>query len=204
MKNSFILLLLLASFTSEVGAFLKSGGEKSWLTLDLFHQSRALPLGNAFVRSPFDPGLQLSHHRSRWGSRAITGGTVIQAGYSQFDRLFWAVNLGGGIEATWKNHSGFFSNYAVRLDYERLFTGSNHFVLENGRYTQKTDYGRSYLRITPMDLSIGYSPKALRELGVIPAVRFAWALDVPLYSGDKPSIWSYTQLGLSINWMIGG
>lgn len=49
-KNPFILLLLLASFSSEVGAFPKLGGEQSWLTLDFFHQSCALPLG---LMAPF-------------------------------------------------------------------------------------------------------------------------------------------------------
>lgn len=169
----------------------------------MFHQSRALPVGDAFVRFPFNPGFQGAHHRVWFGKDELCGGTTLQAGYSQFDRLFWAVNLGGGIEGIWRTGSGFYTNLGFRLEYERLFTGSNNFVLENDSYKQKTDAGRGYLRLTPIDLAVGYSPQFLREAGIIPALRFAWALDLPLFGGESPTPWSYTQLGLSINWKIG-
>lgn len=204
MKKSFIIMLLLVSLIAQASAFPGLSGKTRWLTLDVFHQSRALPLGDALVRGAYNPGFQLSYHCTRWGTKNLTGGTIIQAGYTQFDRLFWAGHLGGGIEASWKHRLGFSSSYAIRLDYQRLFTGSNHFVLEDGRYTRTTDNGRGYLRVTPLDISVGYSPKALRELGFVPAVRFAWALDVPLYDGNKPAVWSYTHLGISIRYYLGG
>lgn len=203
-KILFFIFMLIMSAPNLAGSFPKLVGDKTWLTFDVYHQSRALPVGDKFVRFPLNPGFQTTYHRIWLGKEALTGGTTLQAGYSQFDRLFWSMHLGGGIEATWKTQSGFYSYYAIRLDYERLFTGNNNFVLDNGRYEQKTDTGRGYLRMTPVDISIGYSPKALRGLGIIPAVRFAWTLDLPLYGGDEPQPWSYTQLGLSINWMIGG
>jgi hypothetical protein len=203
-KAIFFLVMLILSASGQAHSDPKWGKGATWLTLDIYHLSRALPVGDKFVRFPFNPGFQATYHRTWLGKGSLIGGTTIQAGYSQFDRLFWSMHLGGGIEATWKTQSGFFSNYAIRLDYERLFTGSNNFVLDNGSYKQKTDTGRGYLRITPVDISIGYSLKALRELGLVPAVRFAWALDLPLYGREEPQAWSYTQLGLSINWMIGG
>jgi len=86
------------------------------------------------------------------------------------------------------------------LDYARAFTGSNNFVLEDGRYTQQTDAGRSFLRITPVDLALGFSPEALQRLGIVPALRFAWLVDSPLYESDDASPWSYTTLGLSVLW----
>lgn len=176
----------------------------SWWTLDIFHQSRALPLGDRLVRTPFNAGYQVSYHYSLLGSGSLRGAGTLQAGYTRFDQLFWAVNIGGGIESVWNSKTGFYAAYALRLDYERIFTGNNNFELENGRYKQKTDTGRSYLRITPLDLSLGYASSVLREAGLMPALRFAWLFDVPLYGGDDPNPWSYTQIGLSINWMIGG
>ncbi len=203
-KVIFILMMFIVCLSGQAYSNSQYAADNSWLTLDIFHQSRALPLGDAFVRFPFNPGFQAGYHRVWLGKGSLTGGTVIQGGYSEFDRLFWAMNLGGGIEATWRTRNGFYSNYAIRLEYERLFTGNNHFVLEKGRYQQKTDNGRGYLRIAPLDLSFGYAPEVLRKMGIIPAIRFAWALDLPLYNGDEPPAWSYTQLGFSINWMIGG
>lgn len=203
-KLIFFLFMLILSASSQAYSNPQWGKGATWLTLDIYHQSRALPVIDKFARFPFNPGFQASYHRIWLGKGSLTSGTSIQAGYSQFDRLFWSALLGGGIEATLKTHSGFYSNFAICLDYERLFTGSNNFVLENGSYKQKTDIGRGFLRITPVDISIGYSPKALRELGLVPAVRFAWALDLPIYEGEQPQAWSYTQLGLSINLMIGG
>jgi hypothetical protein len=72
--------------------------DNTWLTLDIYHLSRALPVGDKFVRFPFNPGFQATYHRIWLGEGALTGGTTLQAGYSQFDRLFWAMHLGGGME----------------------------------------------------------------------------------------------------------
>lgn len=203
-KSLFFLIMLILVISSQTASSPKLPNDQSWLTLDIYHQSRALPMGDQLLRFPFNPGFQAAYHRIWLGEKMLTGGTTLQAGYSGFDRLFWSLNLGAGIEGTWRTRSGFFSNYAIRFDYNRLFTGSNHFVLENGSYKQATDAGRGYLRMTPVDISIGYAPKFIRESGLIPAIRFAWALDVPLYGGEEPPIWSYTQLGFSINWFIGG
>ncbi|MBD3225415.1 MAG: hypothetical protein GF313_11830 [Caldithrix sp.] len=203
-KTIAVLLILMMWGAGNAKNFSFAPANNSWWSLDIFHQSRALPPGDRFVRAPMNPGYQLSHHHSLLGSRSLRGAGTLQAGYTRFDQLFWAVTIGTGIEGVWNSQSGFYAAFALRLDYERIFTGNNNFELENGRYKQKTDTGRSYLQITPLDLSIGYAPPILRSAGLIPALRFAWQLDVPLYGGDDPNPWSYTQLGLSINWMIGG
>lgn len=193
-KLIILLLILVIGASSQAGPFPKLIGEKSWLALDIYHQSRALPLGDRFIRFPFNPGLQATYRRVWLGKGELTGGsTTIQGGYSQFDLLFWTMHLGGGLGATWKSQSGIFSNYAIRLDYERLFTGSNNFELEKTSYKQSTDTGRGYLCVIPIDFSIGYSPRVARELGIIPALRFAWAVDLPLYKGKETLAWSYTK-----------
>jgi hypothetical protein len=56
------------------------------------------------------------------------------------------------------------------------------------------------LRVTLVDLALGYSPRALRRLGFTPAIRYAWMLDLPLYENDDANPWSYTAFGLSVFW----
>ena len=93
-KFLIFIFMLMISVANQAGSFPKLVGEKSWLTLDMYHQSRALPIGDRFVRFPFNPGLQATYHRIMLGKEALTGGTTLQAGYSQFDRLFWSIHLG--------------------------------------------------------------------------------------------------------------
>ncbi len=203
-KIVFIIIMLGMGNLAIAQTFTPVPAQNSWWTVDLFHQSRRLPLGDRFLKTPVNPGLQIRYHQTVLGSGSLKGAGLVQAGYLQFDQLFRAVNIGGGGEAVWKSESGFYASYILAFDYQRIFTGNNNFEWINGRYKQKTDRGRSYLRITPVDISIGYAPRILQKSGIIPALRYAWLFDIPLYGGDDPNPWSYTQFGLSINWIIGG
>ncbi|MEO8179519.1 MAG: hypothetical protein ABI895_11870 [Deltaproteobacteria bacterium] len=100
--------------------------------------------------------------------------------------------------------SGLYLGLGLRLDYARIFTGSNNFVWDDGRYRQVTDGGRGFLRATLVDLTLGYSPKALRDLGIVPALRYAWMAELPIYANTDANLWSYTVFGPSVLWMWGG
>jgi hypothetical protein len=172
---------------------------QQWLSLELGQVSRSMPLADP-IGDAVNPSLQLSYHRNVLGSSALGAGLTFQAGTLSYDELLFAASLGTGIEATLRLRFGLFAAFGLRLDYARAFTGSNNFELEGGSYRQQTDWGRSFLRITPVDLSIGYSPRALQRLGLIPALRVAWLLDAPLYESDGANPWSYTVLGMSVLW----
>jgi hypothetical protein len=170
-----------------------------WASLDVFHLSRTLPSLSRIVESPLNPGLRGRYHRA-WFGKAVTGGSSLQAGFTSFDQLFWSLSLGAGFEGVWRTASGVYASLGLRLDYERLFTGNNHFEMENGRYRQTTDPGRGFLRLTVADLTGGYSPKLLRELGLVPALRYAWVAQLPLYANEDANPWSYTEFGVTLLW----
>ena len=196
MKKFVLIFLVLTTFGAQAAP-------SSWWSVDIYQFSRAIPAVDAMARGPLNPGVQISYHQQRWGDGPLTAGWVAQGGFAQFDKLFATAHLGTGLEAVWQAPFGVFGAMALRLDYSRLYTGTNHFVLQKNAYVQKTDPGRGYLRLTPVDFSIGISPTD-RFLGLAPALRFAWSLDVPLYAGDEPQTWSYTQLGIAIHWQTGG
>jgi hypothetical protein len=172
---------------------------RDWAALDLYHLSRSLPALGTIVDTPINPGVQVSYHHA-WFGRRVTGGTTLQAGVVGFDELFWSLSTGAGFEGVWRTDSGFYSALGLRVDYARLFTGSNNFEFEDGRYRQATDSGRSFLRITLADLYLGFSPALLRRVGVVPALRYAWLVDLPLYANEDANPWSYTQFGPSLLW----
>lgn len=153
---------------------------------------------------PINPGVQLGYHRNLFGRDALGAGASVQAAVLGFDALFWSLSVGLGIEGTYRTRGGFFSALGLRLDYAQVFTGSNHFVHEDGRYRQQTDGGRGHLRISPLDLALGYSPDFLQRWGIVPALRFAWSLELPLYANEGATTWSYTALGVSVLWMWDG
>jgi hypothetical protein len=175
---------------------------RDWLSLDFFHLSRTLPSLGRTIETPINPGLQVSYHHA-WFGKTVTGGTLFQAAFTSFDELFWSLSAGGGFEGVWRTDSGFYAGLGLRVDYERIFTGTNNFVFDEGRYRQSTDGGRGFLRVTVADLSFGYSPKFLRRLGLVPALRYAWAVDLPLYANDGANPWSYTEFGPTVLWMWG-
>lgn len=191
-------ILLAASLTTSTA--LDPMRAPQWIELDLFHVSRTLPDISNTLSDEVNPGLQLSYHRNVVGAGTFGGGFSFQAGYFSFDQLLFALSLGGGAEGTVRTTWGFFAALGLRLDYARAFTGSNNFVHENGAYHQETDGGRGFLRISPIDLVLGYSPAALQRLGLVPALRFAWLVDEPLYESDDANSWSYTTFGLSVLW----
>jgi hypothetical protein len=176
---------------------------RDWLSLDVYHVSRSLPSVTRTLETPLNPGLQAGYHHA-WFGRALTGGTSLQASFISFDELFWSLACGAGFEGIWRTRSGLFAGLGLRVDYARLFTGSNNFVFEDDRYRQETDSGRSFLRVTLLDLSLGFSPKPLRRLGIVPALRYAWLADLPLYENHDANPWSYTAFGPSVLWMWGG
>lgn len=173
---------------------------RDWLSLDVYHVSRSLPSLSRTIETPINPGLQMGYHHA-WFGRAVSGGTSAQAALFSFDQVFWSLSAGTGFEGIWRTNSGLFAGLGLRFDYARIFTGNNNFVFEDGRYRQETDPGRSFLRITLADLSLGYSPSALRRLGLVPALRYAWLVDIPLYENDGANPWSYTLFGPSLLWM---
>ena len=135
---------------------------RDWAALDLYHLSRSLPALGTIVDTPINPGVQVSYHHA-WFGRRVTGGTTLQAGVVGFDELFWSLSTGAGFEGVWRTDSGFYSALGLRVDYARLFTGSNNFEFEDGRYRQATDSGRSFLRITLADLYLGFSRPMSRD-----------------------------------------
>jgi hypothetical protein len=172
---------------------------RNWVSLDLHHQSRALPSFGRTLETPLNPGFQARYHHV-WFGRAVSAGSTANLGFSTFDRLFWSVAAGVGFEGVWRTRSGFYTRLGLHFDYARLFTGSNNFEFEDGRYRQRTDHGRGFLRVTIADLAFGYSPAALRRWGLIPALRYAWMVDLPLYENEEANPWSYTVFGLSVSW----
>lgn len=205
MNKTLLTIIMLCIWNmADAQPFTLMPAQNSWWTFDLFHQSRTLPAAERMLERPVNPGYQVRYHHTLLGQGSLKGAGVVQAAYTSFDQLFRAVTVGGGGEAVWKSESGFYASYILAFDYERIFTGNNNFEWINGRYKQKTDRGRSCLRITPVDISVGYAPRILQKAGIIPALRYAWLFDIPLYGGDDSNPWSYTQFGLSINWIIGG
>lgn len=194
-----VLAMIIASPVAVNVADPSARPARDWLAFDLFHLSRTLPALSRTLESPLNPGLRASYHHA-WLGSSFTAGTSLQASVLSFDELFWSVAAGVGLEGVWRSDSGVLVSLGLRCDYGRLFTGGNNFVLEDGRYRQDTDAGRGFLRVTPVDLMLGYSPRALRALGVIPALRYAWVVDIPWYSNDDATAWSYTELGLSVLW----
>jgi hypothetical protein len=175
-----------------------------WFSLDLAHLSRSLPAFDRTIDVPLNPALQLGYHRRLLGRGALSAAFSLQAGFEQFDRLFWELFAGGGLEGVYRSRLGLFSALGFRLDLARAFTGRNHFILEGSRYAQKRDAGRGFLRVSLIDLTAGYSPELLRRWGIVPALRYAWTLEAPLYTNTGGTTWSYTTFGLSILWMWGG
>jgi hypothetical protein len=191
-------ILLGASLTTAVP--LDPMRAPQWVELDLFHVSRTFPSFSGLLDDDVNPGIQLGYHRNVIGGGTFGGGFSFQAGYFSFDQLLFALSLGSGLEGTARTTWGLFAALGLRLDYARAFTGSNNFVHERGSYRQETDAGRGFLRISPVDLTLGYSPPALQRLGLVPALRFAWLVDAPLYESDDANSWSYTTFGLSVVW----
>jgi hypothetical protein len=172
---------------------------QQWVALDVAHLSRTLPAFDRMVETPLNPTLQLSYHRNVFGE-TLGAGFAFQTSVASFDQLFWSLALGTGIESTYRPSFGLFAQLGLRLDYVRAFTGSNNFVHERGEYRQETSAGRGFLRVSPLDVALGYAPPALHRLDIIPALRFTWMLDLPLYENDGANPWSYTSLGVSVLW----
>lgn len=194
-----LLAIIMASPVAANVAAAPAPPARDWLALDVFHLSRTLPALSRTLESPLNPGLRASYHHA-WLGSALTAGTSLQASVVSFDELFWSVAAGVGLEGVWRSDAGFLVSLGLRCDYGRIFTGDNNFVLEDGRYRQSSDVGRGFLRATPVDLMLGYSPSALRALGIIPALRYAWVVDIPWYANDDATTWSYTEFGLSVLW----
>lgn len=200
----------LATFLVLMTPTLTSGPESDdpmrathWLSAELGHLSRTLPAVTRAVETPLNPAVRVAYHRRLVGRGAFSGGFSLQGGFEGFDQLFWSLSSGGGLEGVYRGSSGLFSAVALRLDYARAFTGNNHFVAANGRYVQKTDPGRGFLRMTLADVTLGYSPSVLRRRGVVPAFHYGWMLETPLYANDGANPWSYTTFGVSVLWMLG-
>lgn len=176
---------------------------RDWVALDVFHLSRTLPALDRVVDAPLNPGFRLSHHHA-WFGRRLSGGTTLQTSFSSFDELFWSVSVGAGFEGVWRPEWGLYAGLGLGLDYARSFTGRNDFEFEDGRYRQATDSGRGFLRVTLADLRVGYSPAPMRRFGLYPALRYAWLVELPLYSNDDANPWSYTEFGPSLVWIWKG
>jgi hypothetical protein len=172
---------------------------RDWVSLDAYHQSRSLPAFDTIVQSSINPGVQARLHHA-WFGKSVTGGSTANLAFVTFDRLFWSVALGTGFEGVWRTQTGFYTALGLHLDYARAFTGRNNFEFDGERYRQETDHGRGFLRVTLADLAFGYSPEALRRLGFVPALRYAWAVELPLYENEDANPWSYTAFGLSVFW----
>jgi hypothetical protein len=176
---------------------------RHWLSAGVDHFARTLPSPGRAIETPLHPALRLAYHRRLLGERSLSGGLSVQAGFQQFDRLFWSLSSGTGVEGVYRSTGGLFSSVGLRVDYARAFTGRNHFVSSGGQFVQKTDPGRSFLRLTLADLTFGFSPSALRRQGIVPALHYAWMVEVPAYAQAGASPWSYTTLGVSVLWMWG-
>lgn len=178
------------------------GAKRQWLALDVHHSERTLP-SFGLISTPLNWGVQGRYHHDWLHSSTLSGGGSAQLALSHFDRLFWAASLGAGLDGAWRPGHGLFAGFGLRADYARLFTGSNNFEHNGERYAQTTDTGRGVLRLTLAELTLGYSPPGLRQLGLVPAIRYAWHVDLPLYPAEEAQAWSYTQLGVSVLWMFG-
>lgn len=182
------------------GAPVDAFSADQWLSAYVFHTSRTFPALDRVVDTPLDPGIEVGYHRVVFGGKPWSLGFSAQGAFQTYDQLFWALALGTGAEGAYRGDWGGFAALGLRLDYARLFTGTNHFVHENGRYQQETDAGRGFLRVTPVDLSLGFAPAALRRIGLVPALRYTWLLDLPLYPNDGANPWSYSTFGLYALW----
>lgn len=176
---------------------------EKWVAVDLFHASRTLPSLARMLELPLNPGVQVRYHDDWLQGRSTSLGGSVQAGILQFDRLFWEPSLGVGLDGVLRPGYGIFAAFGLRLDYARAFTGSNNFERDGTRYEQTTDTGRGYLRATLVEVTLGYSPSPLATMGIVPALRYAWLVELPLYPNDGASPWSYTQAGVSILWLFG-
>jgi hypothetical protein len=192
-----VLPLLLATMLSQ--SDFDPMRAQQWISLELGHASRSLLLADP-IGDALNPNAQLSYHRNIFGYRALGAGVSLQTGVFSYDQLLIAPSVGTGLEGTLRLRSGLYAAIGVRFDYAHVFTGSNHFELAGRSYRQRTAAGRSFLRVTPVELSIGYSPDVLQRLGVVPALRFAWLIDLPLYANEDANPWSYTVLGVTLLW----
>jgi hypothetical protein len=193
--------LLLASESVASGSPYEA---RQWASLDLHQIARQLPSIRAGMDAPLGPGARAGYHRAWLGTGRLSGGTFADLGVGRFDQLFWELSADGGAEVAWRGRGGLFASLRIGLGYARIFTGDNSFALEDGVYRQRSDPGRGFLRITPVDLSLGFAPEALRRVGLVPALTYAWSLDAPLYDNEDGTVWSYTRFGLSLSWMWGG
>ena len=190
---------LIATLTASTGPAFDPMRAEQWLTLDVAHVSRSMPFAQP-IGDALNPSVLAGYHRNVFGDGVLGAGFSFQAGALGYDELLWSLSAGSGIEGTLRLRWGLFAALGLRLDYARAFTGSNHFELERGAYRQTTDTGRSFLRVTPVDVALGFSPEALQRWGVIPLLRFNWLLDVPLYDNDGANPWSYLVTGFSVLW----
>lgn len=194
-----LLVLLVASLTASAEPSFDPIGAEQWLTLDVAHVSRSMPFAQP-IGDALNPSVLAGYHRNVIGDGALGAGFSLQAGALGYDELLWSLSAGSGIEGTLRLRWGLFAALGMRLDYARAFTGSNNFELRGGSYRQSTDTGRSFLRVTPLDLALGFSPEALQRWGVVPMLRFNWLLDVPIYDNDGANPWSYLVTGISLLW----
>jgi hypothetical protein len=172
-----------------------------WLSFGIGHLARTLPAADRTIDTPLHPALRVAYHRCLLGEGALSGGLSLQAGFQQFDRLFWSLSSGAGLEGAYRSSRGLFSSLGLRLEYARAFTGRNHFVLTDGQFVQRADPGRGFLRLTVADLTVGFAPSPLRRRGVVPAVHYAWMIEAPAYAQQGASLSSYTTFGVSVLWM---
>lgn len=194
-----LLSLLVASLAATSTPSFDPMRADQWLTLDIAHVSRSMPFAQP-IGDALNPSVLVGYHRNVFGDGALGAGFSFQAGALGYDELLWSLSAGSGVEGTLRLRWGLFAMLGLRLDYARAFTGSNNFELEGGSYRQATDTGRSFLRVTPLDVAIGFSPAALQRWGVIPLVRFDWLLDLPLYDNDGANPWSYLVTGIAVLW----
>ena len=170
-----------------------------WVTLDVAHVSRSLPMANP-IGDALNPSVLAGYHRNLFGGGALGAGISFQAGVLSYEELLWSPSVGTGVEGTLRLRWGLYAALGLRLDYAHAFTGSNNFDRSTGAYRQTTDSGRGFLRITPLDLALGFSPETLQRWGVIPLLRFSWLLDTPLYDNAGANPWSYLVTGVSVLW----
>jgi hypothetical protein len=192
----FMLLWPLLLSAVEVNAPLPP---RNWLSVDAFHVSRTLPSLSRTVESPVNPGLRARFHHA-WFGRTLAAASSVQTTFSSYDELFWSLALGAGFEGVFRPDFGLYASLGLRLEYERVFTGDNNFELDGERYRQRADSGRGFLRVTPVDLTCGYSPKPLQRLGLIPGLRYAWAVALPFYENEDANAWSYSEFGVTLLW----
>jgi hypothetical protein len=191
--------MVLASLAVSSTAVADPMRAEQWLSLDVAHVSRSLPFDDP-IGHALNPSVLAGYHRNVFGDGALGAGFSFRVGALGYDELLWSLSAGTGIEGTLRLRWGLFAALGLRLDYARAFTGSNNFEVEGGSYRQMTDTGRSFVRITPLDVAIGFSPADLQRWGVIPLLRFSWLLDAPIYDSAGANPWSYLVMGIGVLW----